>query len=226
MKKDRPDRPPPDRPAAAGPANVTLVRNRVSEAARAARNGHLGGVMWFTGLPGAGKSTLAVELEQRLFAAGYNVYVLDGDNLRHRLNRNLGFSPDDRAENIRRAGEVAALFAGAGFLVITALISPYQADRDRARETVAPGAFHEVYINASLAACEARDPKGLYRRARAGEIADFTGISAPYEVPQCYELMVPTDRLDIAQCVDRLVVYVARNVPLNYPAVPTRSETG
>ena len=140
-------------------------------------------MLWFTGLSGAGKSTLALALERELFAKGYQVYVLDGDNIRTGLNANLGFSPEDRAENIRRVGEVAALFADAGFIVISSFISPYRSDRERAR-AAAKDAFHEIYVKASLAACEERDPKGLYKRARTGEIAEFTGISSPYEPPE------------------------------------------
>ena len=173
--------------------NITMVGHGVAREARSARNGHKGGVLWFTGLSGSGKSTLALALEARLFAKGYHVYVLDGDNIRDGLNANLGFSPEDRAENIRRVGEVAALFADAGFLVITSFISPYRADRERARRA-APEAFHEIYIEAPLEVCEARDPKGLYKRARAGEIPEFTGVSSPYEPPEQPQLVIHTDR--------------------------------
>ena len=164
-------------------------------------------MLWFTGLSGAGKSTLAMEVEQRLFKKGYHVYVLDGDNVRRGLNANLGFSPDDRAENIRRVGEMAALFADAGFICVTAFISPYQADRDRARRS-AGGAFHEIHIEADLETCERRDPKGLYKRARAGEIEEFTGISAPYEPPASPELAVDTANHSIEDCVARIMNYV------------------
>jgi bifunctional enzyme CysN/CysC len=187
--------------------NITAVGHAVTREARSARNGHKGGVLWFTGLSGAGKSTLALALERELFAKGYLVYVLDGDNIRGGLNANLGFSPEDRAENIRRVGEVAALFADAGFLVISAFISPYRADRERAR-AAAPDSFHEVYVKASLEACESRDPKGLYQRARAGEIKDFTGISSPYEPPEAPDLVLPTDELDVEDCLARLISYV------------------
>jgi bifunctional enzyme CysN/CysC len=187
--------------------NITAVGHAVTREARAARNGHKGGVLWFTGLSGAGKSTLALALERELFAKGYNVYVLDGDNIRTGLNANLGFSPDDRAENIRRVGEVAALFADAGFLVISSFISPYRSDRERAR-AAAKEYFHEVYVKASLAACESRDPKGLYKRARAGEIPEFTGISSPYEAPEFPELTVPTDELPLEDCLALLIRYV------------------
>ena len=150
-----------------------------------------------------------VDPQQRLFNKGYHVYVLDGDNVRGGLNANLGFSPDDRAENIRRVGEVAALFADSGVICISAFISPYRADRHRAR-AAAKDSFHEVYIKADLETCERRDPKGLYRRARTGEIADFTGISAPYEEPAAAELEVDTDRDTVDDCVQRIVDYIER----------------
>jgi bifunctional enzyme CysN/CysC len=179
----------------------------VSNAQRVTRNRHTGGVLWLTGLSGAGKSTLAMAVEQRLFEEGFQVYVLDGDNVRHGLNANLGFSPEDRAENIRRVGEVAALFADAGFIVITAFISPYRSDRARARQA-SGDSFYEVYVEADLATCEARDPKGLYVKARRGEIADFTGISAPYEAPEDPALTVDTSRHNAADSTDRIVRFV------------------
>ena len=189
--------------------NITAVGHGVPIEARALRNGHKGGVLWFTGLSGAGKSTLALALEERLFAKGYHVYVLDGDNIRGGLNANLGFSPEDRAENIRRVGEVAALFADAGFLVVSSFISPYRADRVRAREAAGEH-FHEIYIKASLETCEERDPKGLYRRARQGEIPEFTGISSPYEEPEHAQLIVRTDLLTVEDCLSELSNYVER----------------
>lgn len=198
--------------------NVYSVQHRIGPVQRFARNGHRGGVLWFTGLSGSGKSTLAMEIESRLFGKGWQVYVLDGDNVRRGLNANLGFSPDDRAENIRRVGEVAALFAEAGFIVITAFISPYQADRDRARAAAqanASGAFHEIYIKAGLAACERRDPKGLYAKARQGKIAEFTGISAPYEAPATPELTVDTESLSVDAAVASILAYVERSFSLD-----------
>ncbi len=193
--------------------NLRSVAHRITADLRAARAGHRGGVLWLTGLSGAGKSTLAMALEQELFRKGYNVYVLDGDNVRQGLNANLGFSPEDRAENIRRVGEVAALFADAGIIVITAFISPYRTDRIRARQA-AGSAFHEVYVEADVATCEERDPKGLYRKARAGEIAEFTGISAPYEAPEHAELVVDTRQASVDECLDQMVAYVERNFAL------------
>ena len=190
--------------------NLTSVEHRVTAPHRTERNGHSGGVLWFTGLSGSGKSTLAMAVEQRLFNKGYHVYVLDGDNVRGGLNANLGFSPEDRAENIRRVGEVAGLFADSGVICISAFISPYRADRERARAAAKVG-FHEIFIKAGLEACERRDPKGLYRKARAGEIADFTGISAPYEPPSKAELVVDTEAADIEESVRQVVDYVERN---------------
>lgn len=194
-------------------SNLVAVRHRVDDRMHHERNGHRGGVMWFTGLSGSGKSTLAIELEQRLHNLGYQVYVLDGDNLRHGLNSDLGFSAEDRAENIRRVGEVAALFAGAGILVIAAFISPYRADREQAR-AAAGDSFHEIHVRADLAVCESRDPKGLYKKARLGEIPDFTGISAPYEAPENCELVVDTSAHDVVESVNELLDYVAREFPL------------
>lgn len=191
-------------------SNVTEVDHGVDNARRAARNRHRPGVLWFTGLSGAGKSTLAMALERRLFDEGYQVYVLDGDNVRSGLNANLGFSPEDRAENIRRVGEVAALLADAGMIVISAFISPYRADRARAREAASDG-FHEIYIKADVATCESRDPKGLYKRARAGEISEFTGVSAPYEEPADPDLVVDTTDRGVESCLDELVAYVKNN---------------
>ncbi len=183
------------------------IESRIASAERRARAGHRGGVLWFTGLPGAGKSTLAIELERRLFAKGYSVYVLDGDNLRTGLNSDLGYSHTDRTENIRRVGQVAALFADAGIIAISAFISPYRADRRQARVAAADG-FREVYVKADVETCEQRDPKGLYRLARSGEIPDFTGVSAPYEVPESPNFVVDTVADDIGQCTDALVRYV------------------
>jgi bifunctional enzyme CysN/CysC len=190
--------------------NVRAEAHRITNVQRITRNGHKGGVLWFTGLSGAGKSTIAMAVEQELFRRGYQAYVLDGDNVRRGLNANLSFSPEDRAENIRRVGEVAALFADSGQIVVTAFISPYRSDRERARGAAGNG-FHEIYIKASLATCEQRDPKGLYRRARTGEIAEFTGVTAPYESPESPELTIDTDRLSIEESVAAVLDYVERN---------------
>ena len=164
--------------------------------ARDRPNGHRGAVVWLTGLSGAGKSTIAQALEGELFERGMHTYVLDGDNIRHGLNSNLGFSPEDRVENIRRVSEVAKLMADAGTVAITAFISPYRLDRRRAREIALEGnaEFVEVFVDAPLAVCEERDPKKLYEKARAGEIRDFTGIDAPYEAPEDAEIVVRTDQ--------------------------------
>jgi len=202
------------RPTTIPDRHLTVVAHKVTPAARATRFGHKSGVLWLTGLSGAGKSTLAMAVEQHLFRRGYAVYVLDGDNVRSGLNANLGFSPDDRVENIRRVGEVAALFADAGLLCITAFISPYRADRARARAATPPGGFHEIYVSADLATCEKRDPKGLYRRARAGEISEFTGVSAPYEPPEAPSLVVDTAADPLERCVEQILDYVAQQFAL------------
>jgi bifunctional enzyme CysN/CysC len=198
----------PDQRASLAPksANLTTVQHRVLSEDRAQSNGHRGGILWFTGLSGAGKSTLAVELERALFTKGYQVFLLDGDNVRQGLSADLGFSPVDRAENIRRVGEVATLFAEAGIVVISAFISPYRANRDHIRVRHSEH-FSEIYINA-LHVCEARDTKGLYRRARAGEIKDFTGVSAPYEPPLAPDLEVLTGEWAVERCIATLMVFV------------------
>lgn len=190
------------------PENIYRADHLVSREERERRSGHRGAVIWLTGLSGAGKSTLAMALERKLFTQGASVYVLDGDNVRAGLNSDLGFSAADRAENIRRIGEVAALFADAGTIVITAFISPMKRDRDIARKA-AGDRFHEVYVSADVQTCEARDTKGLYKRARAGEISEFTGISAPYEAPDAPELALDTAAMSVDECVDELVRYVA-----------------
>lgn len=187
--------------------NIMAVSSRVDISARVANNGHKGGIIWLTGLSGAGKSTIAIEAEHQLFLKGYQVNVLDGDNIRFGLSADLGFSPEDRTENIRRIGEVAKLFAEAGILVITAFISPYKQDRDRIR-AIAGDIFHEVFIEADLEICENRDPKGLYVKARNGEISDFTGISAPYEKPKNPELVIDTGEQGIGESTTKLLSYI------------------
>ncbi|MCK6417675.1 MAG: adenylyl-sulfate kinase [Alphaproteobacteria bacterium] len=205
----------PDQRAVSQPKseNIYKVEHLMSANARAQSKGHKGGVFWFTGLSGAGKSTTAMAVEKALFEKGFHTYVLDGDNIRHGLNGDLGFSPEDRAENIRRVGEVAALMADAGLIVITAFISPYQADRDRAR-SAGSQKFHEIYVRADLATCESRDVKGLYKKARAGEINDFTGIHSPYEAPTNPELVVDTQYNNISTCVDQVLRYIEDQVSL------------
>jgi bifunctional enzyme CysN/CysC len=191
--------------------DVFTVRHRVLPEERTRMNRHRGAIVWFTGLSGAGKSTLAVELERALFDRRCQSFLLDGDNVRQGLNADLGFSPDDRVENIRRVGEVAALFAEAGMVAVSAFISPYRSDRDRLRAAHA-GYFSEIYVNAPLEVCESRDPKGLYKRARRGELADFTGISAPYEPPLAADLELRTAELGVDQCVARLLKFVLAKI--------------
>ena len=193
--------------------NITAVEHKVDGETRALANGHRGGVVWLTGLSGSGKSTISMEVERQLFLKGWQVTVLDGDNVRHGLCSDLGFSPEDRAENIRRVGEVAHLFAKAGMLVVTAFISPYRADRDQVR-TIGPDAFHEVFVNTGLDECERRDPKGLYKKARAGQIPEFTGISAPYEAPDSPEMVLETTGRSVDECVAALIRYMEANFSL------------
>ncbi|WP_294910727.1 adenylyl-sulfate kinase [Tatumella sp. UBA2305] len=175
--------------------NVVWHPHTVTRADREQRQGHRGAVVWFTGLSGSGKSTLADAVEQQLFQAGVNTFLLDGDNVRHGLCRDLGFSDADRKENIRRVGEVARLMADAGLLVLTAFISPHRSERQMVRELLEAGQFIEVFVDTPLHICEARDPKGLYRKARAGELTNFTGIDAVYEVPEQPELHLDGEQL-------------------------------
>ena len=170
-----------------------------------------GAVLWFTGFSGAGKSTVAHALELRLVSGGTLAYVLDGDNVRHGLNGDLGFSPEDRSENIRRIGEVAALFCDASIITLVSFISPFRQDRALAREKAPAGRFIEVYVDAPLAVCEQRDPKGLYVKARAGDIPEFTGISSPYEPPENPEIHLPTAEMSVDRCVDTVLAYLIRD---------------
>jgi bifunctional enzyme CysN/CysC len=188
-------------------------RGKVTTAQRELRNGHSGCVIWFTGLSGSGKSTIAAELERELFNLGRRTCILDGDNIRHGLCSDLGFSPTDRTENIRRVGQVARLFADTGTICITAFISPYRADRDLARALAPAGRFFEVFLNAPLEVCERRDSKGLYARARAGELKDFTGISAPYEEPLKPEIELHTNALNATECVTIILERLKRLLP-------------
>jgi bifunctional enzyme CysN/CysC len=188
--------------------NIYWSHGKVTAGQRAARNGHSGRVVWLTGLSASGKSTIATELERELFRLGRHAYVLDGDNMRHGLCSDLGFSPRDRKENIRRIGETAKLFAEAGIICVTAFISPYRSDRDLVRQITEPGTFVEVYVNAPLEICERRDPKGLYAKARAHQIKEFTGVSAPYEPPERAEIELPTDQLTVAESVAQIIEYL------------------
>jgi adenylylsulfate kinase len=188
--------------------NITWHKPLVTQADRERRNRHKGTVLWLTGLPSSGKSTLAHEVERRLFAVGCNCYVLDGDNIRHGLNKNLGFSPEDRNENIRRIGEVARLFADAGVIAITAFISPYREDRAQARALNSHGRFIEVYCKCSVNECEKRDAKGLWQKARKGEVKEFTGVSAPYEEPEAPEIVVETDKCNLEECAQHIIGYL------------------
>jgi len=207
--------------------NIFDVDFGVTPEQRALANGHSGGILWFTGLSGSGKSTIAKQLQRRLFDKGYHVFALDGDNVRKGLNRDLGFSPQDRSENIRRVGEAAALFAQAGTIVISSFISPYREDRRRVR-AIAPDVFHNIYIKASLETCEKRDSKGLYKQARAGKIAEFTGISAPYEEPENPDLVIDTEAMSIEDCVQALVKYVEHHFvePVKNLAIEGAEGTG
>ena len=188
--------------------NIVWHPGAVTRADREQLNGHRGCTVWLTGLSGSGKSTIAVELEKRLWDRGVRAYILDGDNIRHGLNKNLGFSPEDRTENIRRIGEVAKLFTEAGMVAITAFISPYRADRDQVRALM-PEDFVEVLVECPLEICEQRDVKGLYQKARAGQIKEFTGISAPYEPPAKPELTLRTDRQSVDESVAAIVALLA-----------------
>jgi adenylyl-sulfate kinase len=191
-------------------SNIAATISKITVSERERRNGHGGCVLWLTGLSAAGKSTVANELEMALFRRGRQAFVLDGDRVRHGLCRDLGFSPRDRQENIRRVGEVARLFSEAGFICVTAFISPYRADRSLVRGMISGGKFFEVFVNAPLAVCEARDPKGLYVKAREKKIKNFTGISAPYEPPLNPEIELRTDKLTIAEAVAKILRHLQK----------------
>lgn len=188
--------------------NIVWHESAVSKEERRIKSEHRSAILWFTGLSGSGKSTISVQLEKFLFDRGVRTYRLDGDNVRHGLNNNLGFSPADRTENIRRVGEVGKLFVDAGVLTLSAFISPYLEDREQVRNLVQADEFIEIYVQASLAACEERDPKGLYKKARAGEIKQFTGIDAPYEEPKSAEIVLDTDVLDVKESVTQIIDYL------------------
>jgi adenylylsulfate kinase len=188
--------------------NITWQDAKVTHVEHQKLKGHRGAVIWFTGLSGSGKSTLATTVELMLFKRGCHTYVLDGDNIRHGLNKDLGFTPEDREENIRRIGEVAHLFADAGIIAMTAFISPYARDRNLARDLNPKGEFVEVYCNCPLEVCEKRDPKGLYKKARAGEIKDFTGVDAPYESPPHAEVVPHTDAETVEESAGKVIAYL------------------
>lgn len=191
--------------------NIHWHQASVSRKDREALNGHKGVTIWLTGLSAAGKSTLAVAVEDRLHQRGYRTYILDGDNIRHGLNNNLGFSPEDRSENIRRVGEVAKLFTDCGIITLIAFISPYRDDRNLVRALFHPGDFLEVFVDCPLTVCEQRDPKGIYKKARNGEIPNFTGISAPYEIPRNPELHIDTSSMPVDVCAILLTDYLTKN---------------
>jgi adenylylsulfate kinase len=190
--------------------NIVWHQGAVTRNDRAQLNGHRGCTVWLTGLSGSGKSTIAVDVEKRLLERGVHTYILDGDNIRHGLNKNLGFSPEDRTENIRRIGEVAKLFTDAGLVAITAFISPYRADRDQVRAIMQAGDFIEVFVDCPVEVCEQRDVKGLYKKARAGEIKEFTGISAPYEAPAKAELTINTAGQSVEESAKQILEYLER----------------
>jgi adenylylsulfate kinase len=190
--------------------NIVWHQGAVNREDRQRLNGHRGCTVWLTGLSGAGKSTIAVDLEKRLLERGVRTYILDGDNVRHGLNKNLGFSPEDRTENIRRIGEVAKLFTDAGMVALTAFISPYRADRDQVRGLMAAGDFIEVFVDCPVDVCEQRDVKGLYKKARAGEIKEFTGVSAPYEAPLRPELALDTSAQGVEESAKQILAYLER----------------
>lgn len=186
--------------------NITWHESTVKRTDREALNGHRGAILWFTGLSGSGKSTLANAMEMYLYEKSARTFVLDGDNIRHGLCKDLGFSERDRSENIRRIGEVSRLMVDAGIITMTAFISPFIRDRQIVRNLVQPGDFIEVFCRASLEACEKRDPKGLYKKARSGVIPEFTGISSPYEEPEDPELTIDTESASVEECIDRIAV--------------------
>jgi adenylylsulfate kinase len=187
--------------------NLFRHAHTISQPVREKKYGHCGAVLWLTGLSGSGKSTIANLAEQHLFKRGVHTYILDGDNVRLGLNRDLGFSPADRTENIRRIGEVAGLFADAGILVLTAFVSPYRKDRKRVRALFGKNEFFEIFIKADAATCQQRDPKGLYKKARQGQVRQFTGVSAPYEAPRRPDLVIDTTRCTAAEAAQQLVTF-------------------
>ena len=195
--------------------NVIYHQATVTRERRSQLNNHKSFILWFTGLSGSGKSTLAHVLEERLFNKGFRTYVLDGDNVRHGLSSNLGFSDKDRKENIRRIGEVSKLMLEAGIIVMTAFISPFRDERKMVRGLIPKAEFIEIYCKASLETCEARDVKGLYKLARAGEIKNYTGIDSPYEIPENPELIIDTDKETLEDSVNEIFSYLEKNRLIN-----------
>lgn len=196
-------------------SNLYPIETKVSAAARERLLRQKAQLIWFTGLSGSGKSTLAVRLEAHLHASGFKTYLLDGDNIRSGLNRDLSFTDEGRVENIRRIGEVSRLFLDAGIIVLSAFISPFQADRDQVRKIVGPEHYFEVFVNAPIEVCEQRDVKGLYKKARAGEVSNFTGINSPYEVPRHPDITINTHEQSIEQSIDALAALVEPRIRLS-----------
>ncbi len=194
---------------------LVVYNGKIRKEDRQKQKGHKSAILWFTGLSGSGKSTLAHTVEEKLYNMGVHTYVLDGDNIRKGLNKDLGFSPEDRKENIRRIGEVAKLFVDAGLIVLTAFISPYRKDREFVRGLVEKGEFIEIYVKCPLNVCESRDVKGLYKKARQGLIKEFTGIDAPYEEPENPEIVVETDKESIQESTDKIIKYLLEKKYLN-----------
>jgi adenylylsulfate kinase len=192
--------------------NIVRQDYQITKSDRQKLNGHSSMIVWFTGLSGSGKSTLAGKVEEALFEMGVKTYLLDGDNIRHGLNSNIDFSPEGRKENIRRIGEVAKLFVDAGVVVFTAFISPYRDDRNKVRALVAEDEFAEIFVNCPVEICEQRDIKGLYKKARAGEIKDFTGINSPFEIPFKPELEIKSDQLSIDESSELIVNYIIKSI--------------
>jgi len=191
--------------------NIYWHHGAITRADRERLNRHPGFTIWFTGLPSSGKSTIAVALEEVMYERGFRTFILDGDNIRHGLNKNLGFSPEDRTENIRRIGEVAKLFCDAGIINMVAFISPYRKDRQAARGLSNDGSFIEVFVDCPVEVCEQRDPKGSYKKAREGIIKEFTGVNAPYEAPENPEIHLHPDKLSVVECVQVIVDYLKKN---------------
>lgn len=198
-----------------GKDDIVWHEGGITKSDRQKMNNHKSAVIWFTGLSGSGKSTVAAALEQTLSNMSIRTYVLDGDNIRHGLNKDLGFSKEDRAENIRRIGEISKLFVDAGIMTLAAFISPYQKDRNAVRSLLEAHEFIEVYVKCDLKECEKRDPKGLYKKVRNGEITGFTGVDAPYEEPGNPEIIIETDRMSVDECVDKILNYLQKNGYLN-----------